>query len=192
MKRSWVIGGLVAGAVLVFWLSSGDKPTEPSTANKAPVPIDSYYATHNNPPAYQGYQAPAAATPQWRGDSYYSPAPAGGYSFRPRSEREQARVPTGTPQYYDSSPGVPEPLGAGGMSYTPPQTTLGYRFRPVDSDKQRERYTGNFPQPYGPAPAGPVWPSAPQEADNGPPSWNGPAPGYGGPNGLWVYSPPRY
>jgi hypothetical protein len=44
MKRSWLIAGVIAAGILVFWLAGDDKPTPSKRAATAPTPIDSYYA----------------------------------------------------------------------------------------------------------------------------------------------------
>ncbi len=185
MKKSWLIAGLAVAGVLAFWLAGDDEPAPSKTAASAPTPIDSYYAAGNRATAAE------AAVPQWRGNSVYSPAPAGGYSFRPLSEREKTGQPASDGLYPSQGFPARAPLApqlqpaASTTPYAGPGGTFGYRFRPIDSTQRGARYTGNFPQPPDASLSGPVWPGA-SEAPGGLRSpWNSAPPPYG-PGALWA------
>lgn len=192
MKRSWLIAGVIAAGILVFWLAGDDKPTPSKRAATAPTPIDSYYAAGEA--SSDTEPAPEAAVPQWRGYSVYSPAPVGGYNYRPLTDWEKSRQQaSGTRAFRSQSQGV-----AGGTPfstqpavdakvYSAPPGTSGYKFRPIDSVERGTRYTGDFPRPPEPTLSGPMWPGTPEIQGQPRSPWNDGPPTPYGPGSLWAY-----
>ncbi len=186
MRRSWLIIGLVVAGGLYYWTGDGEQPETVSkpgpneTGNTIggyqQIPSQTFQNRDNRwdngvtqPHQDKGGYNAVAPPPEL--GSYVPPYQE--HSFRPLSDREKSLTrhkPIAAPtfpappewqgnhqtpsdhryqayeaQRYDASPGRPQAA-----------PVPGYKFRPIDSRRQPERWIGNYPRIPSTGPTSPM------------------------------------
>ncbi|MGD2082940.1 MAG: hypothetical protein PVF91_08245 [Chromatiales bacterium] len=163
LNRNWLIAGILTAGALVLVLGDDEEEDPKALADRSTqVSKAPQRAAPQSATAYQspGYQAPI----------YAPPAPQiGRWQFRPLDSNDRAREQRQTRSTTWGDAAQPQP--AAPQLPPAPQLRDGayarapgypYKFRPLKSRDQEDRYTGSFPKPFDPGTLPPMMPAGPQ------------------------------